>query len=48
MAKKPIALRLPESVDRQARELAGDDLVNFVRQAVAEKVARECQQQEAS
>ena len=35
---KAIALRLPESIDREARKLAGEDLVEFNRKAVAEKV----------
>lgn len=38
---KAIALRLPESVDREARMIAGDKLTDFIKEAVAEKVARE-------
>lgn len=38
---KAIALRLPESIDKEARIIAGDKLADFIREAVAEKVARE-------
>lgn len=40
MSRRPITLKLPESVDRQVRELAGDDLAAFIRLAVAEKIQR--------
>lgn len=38
---KAIALRLPESIDKEARLIAGDKLTDFIREAVAEKVAKE-------
>lgn len=44
LAKQPIALRLPESVDKELRELAGEDLTGWLRKAIAEQVQREKQQ----
>ena len=41
LAKQPIALRLPESVDKDLRELAGDDLTGWLRKAIADQVQRE-------
>lgn len=38
---KPIAFRLPMSVDTSLREIAGDNIVSFIQQAVVEKLARE-------
>jgi len=32
---------LPESVDKDLRELAGDDLTGWLRKAIAEQVQRE-------
>lgn len=47
LAKKPIMARLPVSVDIALRELAGDELSDWIREAIAEKLERE-QQQEIS
>ena len=44
---EPIALRLPISLDQSVREVAGDDLKNWLKQAIAEKLARETQQNQA-
>lgn len=44
---KPIALRLPESIDKEARTIAGDNLIDFIKEAIAEKVAREKAQKTA-
>lgn len=41
---KAIALRLPESIDKQARIIAGDNLTDFIREAVAEKLERDLKQ----
>lgn len=41
MAKKVIGVRLPVSMDAAVRELAGDDLSQWIREAIAEKLARE-------
>ncbi len=41
MAKKVIGVRLPASMDASVRELAGDDLSQWIREAIAEKLARE-------
>lgn len=41
---EPIAFRLPISLDRSLREIAGDDLKGWVKQAITEKLARENQQ----
>lgn len=41
MAKKVIGVRLPVSMDASVRELAGDDLSQWIREAIAEKLARE-------
>ena len=35
------AKRSLESIDKEARIIAGDKLADFIREAVAEKVARE-------
>jgi hypothetical protein len=43
ISKRQIGVRLPESMDSAVRELAGDDLSNWVRQAIAEKLEREQQ-----
>ncbi len=47
LAKKPVMARLPVSVDTALRELAGDELSDWIREAIAEKLERE-QQQEIS
>jgi hypothetical protein len=36
----PIALRLPASLDEQIRELAGDDLKEWITQVLAREVER--------
>jgi hypothetical protein len=43
LAKKAVMAGLPVSMDEKVRQLAGDDLSNWIRQAVAEKLARESQ-----
>lgn len=37
LAKRAIAVRLPESVDAQLRQEIGEDLSNWLRQAIIEK-----------
>ncbi len=44
LAKKPVMARLPVSIDTTVRELAGDELSNWIREAIAEKLEREQQQ----
>jgi hypothetical protein len=41
LSKKILAVRLPESLDAQARQVAGDDLSGWLREAIAEKLERE-------
>jgi hypothetical protein len=48
LAKRVIGVRLPMSVDARVRQLAGDELAEWVRQAIAEKLARESCQQESA
>ena len=43
LAKKVIGVRLPVDVDEAVRKLAGNELSNWVRQAVIEKYEREQQ-----
>lgn len=43
MAKRIIGVRLPVSVDLEVREVAGEALAEWVRQAIAEKLARDRQ-----
>ena len=40
---EPIALRLEKSLDEAVREVAGNNLKDWVRQAIAEKLEREQQ-----
>ncbi len=47
LAKKPVMARLPVSVDTALRKLAGDELSDWIREAITEKLERE-QQQEIS
>lgn len=44
LAKKPVMARLPVSIDKALRELAGDELSDWIREAIAEKLEREQQQ----
>jgi len=44
LAKKPIMTRLPISVDNIVRDLAKDNLSEWIRQAIAEKLERDLQQ----
>lgn len=41
LAKRIISVRLPVSIDSRVRELAGNELSEWIRQAIAEKLARE-------
>lgn len=41
LAKKPVMARLPVSIDTTVRELAGDNLSDWLRSAIAEKLERE-------
>ncbi len=43
LAKKAVTARLPVSIDKTVRELAGDDLSNWIREAIREKLEREQQ-----
>lgn len=47
MAKKAVMARLPISMDEAVRKIAGDDLSDWLREAVAEKLEREQQKQSA-
>lgn len=40
---EPIALRLEKSLDQAVREVAGDNLKDWVRQAITEKLERDMQ-----
>ncbi len=44
LAKKAISVRLPVDIDATVREVAGKDLSQWIREAIAEKLARESQQ----
>ena len=44
---KPIALRLPRSLEAELREHAGDALAPWIREAIAEKLEREKRQKTA-
>lgn len=48
LGKKPLAVRVPEDMDSALRRVAGNDVSAWVREAIAEKLAREICQQEAS
>lgn len=41
MGKKIVGIRLSPSMEAQVRQIAGDDLSRWIRQAIAEKLARE-------
>jgi len=40
LARKAVSAKLPVSVDTAVHGLAGDDLSKWIRQAIAEKLAR--------
>lgn len=44
LAKKVIGVRLPVTMDALVREVAGEDLSNWIRNAIAEKLEREQRQ----
>jgi hypothetical protein len=44
VAKKPLTVKLPVSMDEAVREIAGDNLASWVREAIAAKLATEQQQ----
>ncbi|MDV2997543.1 MAG: hypothetical protein N4J56_007248 [Chroococcidiopsis sp. SAG 2025] len=41
VAKKPLTVKLPVSMDAAVREIAGDRLADWVRDAIAQKLAQE-------
>ncbi len=41
VAKKPLTVKLPVSMDARLREVAKDGLADWVRAAIAEKLERE-------
>ena len=41
LAKRAIAVRLPESLDNEVRELAGNELSNWLRKAIIEQLKRD-------
>lgn len=43
VAKKPLTVKLPVSMDAAVREIAGENLADWVRDAIAEKLAKEKQ-----
>ena len=43
LAKKAVMARLPVSMDAAVREIAGHDLSDWIRQAIAEKLERDMQ-----
>ena len=47
LSKKILAVRLPESLDAQARQVAGDNLSGWLREDIAEKLERELNQDKA-
>lgn len=48
LGKKPLAVRVPEDMDIALRQVAGNDVSAWVREAIAEKLARETCQQESA
>lgn len=44
LSKRTLHVRVPESLEARARELAGDDLSGWLRRAIAEQVERETAQ----
>jgi len=47
LSKKALHVRLPESRDAEVRELAGDKLSEWLREAIVEKIEREKQREPA-
>ncbi len=47
LAKKAVMARLPVSMDEKVRQLAGDNLSGWIREAIAEKIARETREESA-
>lgn len=47
VAKKPLTVKLPISMDKAVRKVAGEDLSGWLRQAIAEKLEREQQEMSA-
>ena len=47
LSKNALHVRLPESRDVEVRELAGDRLSEWLREAIIEKIEREKQQERA-
>ena len=47
VVSKPIALRLPPSLEAELRTYAGDAVAPWIREAIAEKLEREKQQETA-
>ncbi len=43
LAKRAVMARLPVSMDEAVRKIAGDDLSEWIREAIAEKLEREQQ-----
>ena len=41
LAKLALSVRVPESMDVQVRQIAGEDLSSWLRSAIAEKLTRE-------
>ena len=41
LAKRPVAVRLPESLDSELREIAGKDLTNWLRKAILEQLKKD-------
>jgi len=48
LSKHALGVRLPESMEFQVRQLAGDDLSQWLREAIAEKLEREKQRETAN
>lgn len=44
VAKKALAVKLPVSMDKAVREIAGDNLSGWIREAIAMKLAQEQQE----
>ena len=44
LCKQPLTVKLPQSMDKNLREVAGDNLADWVRDAIAQKLAQEKQE----